>query len=69
MTRVEEGDFSVGMTVNKIILIERVEDIESPTLAEFSDQEHACFVMGHERKPKVFTRICVDGVRANSTAS
>ena len=44
-----DGDFSIGMTVQKIVLIERV-DVETPTLQEFAEQKRACFVRGHENE-------------------
>lgn len=41
------GDFSLGITVQKIVLLEKVL-VEAPTVAEMAEQRHACFLKGHE---------------------
>ncbi|KAK6335472.1 hypothetical protein TWF696_002246 [Orbilia brochopaga] len=41
------GDFSLGITVQKIVLLEKV-TVEAPTVAEMEEQRRACFLKGHE---------------------
>ncbi|EWC48469.1 hypothetical protein DRE_02238 [Drechslerella stenobrocha 248] len=41
------GDFSLGITVQKIVLLEKL-DVEAPTVAEMEEQRYACFLRGHE---------------------
>ncbi|KAK6363759.1 hypothetical protein TWF730_001175 [Orbilia blumenaviensis] len=41
------GDFSLGITVQKIVLLEKVL-VEAPTVAEMAEQRHVCFLKGHE---------------------
>ncbi|EPS43988.1 hypothetical protein H072_2011 [Dactylellina haptotyla CBS 200.50] len=41
------GDFSLGITVQKIVLLEKVL-VEAPTVREMEEQKHTCFLKGHE---------------------
>ncbi|KAF3930456.1 hypothetical protein ABW20_dc0107329 [Dactylellina cionopaga] len=44
------GDFSLGITVQKIVLIEKAM-VEAPTVAEMEQQRHVCFLRGHDGPP------------------
>ncbi|KAF3932340.1 hypothetical protein ABW19_dt0210583 [Dactylella cylindrospora] len=46
-SRLADGDFSLGITVQKIVLLEKVL-VEAPTVAEMEEQRHVCFLRGHE---------------------
>ncbi|KAF3918493.1 hypothetical protein ABW21_db0205242 [Orbilia brochopaga] len=41
------ADFSLGITVQKIVLLEKV-TVEAPTVAEMEEQRRVCFLKGHE---------------------
>ncbi len=46
-SRLCDGDFSLGITVHKIVLLEKVL-VEVPTITEMEEQRHVCFLRGHE---------------------
>lgn len=46
-SRLAYGDFSLGITVQKIVLLEKVL-VEAPTFAEMETQRNVCFLRGHE---------------------
>ncbi|KAK6539719.1 hypothetical protein TWF694_009920 [Orbilia ellipsospora] len=41
------GDFSLGITVQKIVLLEKV-IVEAPTIADMEQQRRVCFLKGHD---------------------